>query len=518
MSERYVSYDIKGIQKSIFAVPKLLTIVGGSAVVDEFDTTKISDIVRGYSGAKLVFAGGGKGIISVETVESANHLIASLVNEAHSIGLSLRIGNESTLGTAMTEANDLYPFIPENLKGHPCKESGLYPVETGGVHKLIINRTEMGREDPIGNRILKLMRSLKVIPEKLINKNLAFVKSVDETDKGMGKTGNKLFKERKRWAVIAMDGNDVGKQFRSYKGGDIEGWVNKVSVAIKKCTQEAFAIALGETLAEMGKEFEFPTYAEVVNGEQYELTVLPFRPLILGGDDILVLAHTSVAMLFVRKIIKNFERLTAEAEKENTGEILWPGSEGTGKLTISAGITYIGISYPLHTAIEYADELLRGAKSKKREEGKITPSAIDWECITEGFIDTPAERRYRELVFKDKDMDGDRIELTCRPYTIEMLEEKLIPLTNKIKISSRSVMTGLLEALRKPWAERVLHFSAFVRHGENQWIQSLLDESNPHYPGEGWQYDKDKKLRRTMIPDAMLLVEEEHRVKSGERI
>ncbi len=372
----------------------------------------------------------------------------------------------------------------------------------------------MGERDPVGNRILKLMRGLKVLPDNLVDKNLAFVKSIDPSDKGMGVAGSKLFQDRKRWAVIAMDGNDVGKQFRSYKGNDRENWAKKVSSAIKNCTQEAFAIALGETLTEMGKEFVFPTYIEVVDGNKNELTVLPFRPLILGGDDILVLAHTSVAMLFIRRIVSNFERLTEEAEKSNAGDALWPGSQGAGKLTISAGIVYIGTSYPLHTAIEYADELLSGAKSKNRQKGKITPSAVDWENITEGFIDTPAERRYRELVFLDNDL-GDRIELTCRPYTIEKLEKDLIPLSRKIADSSRSVMTGLLNSMKKPWAERVLCFSAFVRHDENRWIQNLLDESNPNKPGDGWIFDKEQKLRKTMIPDALLLVEEEHRIAGG---
>lgn len=514
MPERFVSYDIKGIQKSIFAVPRLKTIVGGSAMIDRFDA-KIAVIANEYSDAKQVFAGGGKGILAVKTAESATELIKRLVVEAHSIGLSLRVGNESSLEAAMIEANQLYPFIPEKLEGHPCKESGLYPVEGDNVHEIIAKRTHLGEKDPVGNRILKLMRDLNVLPEKLVDKNLSFVKSIDVTDKGMGVAGSKLFQDRKRWAVIAMDGNDVGKQFRSYKGSDRKNWAKKVSSAIKDCTQEAFAFALGETLAEMGKEFEFPTYTEVVNGKQHELTVLPFRPLILGGDDILVLAHTSVAMLFVRKIVSNFERLTEEAEIRNTGDALWPGSEGAGKLTISAGIVYIGTSYPLHTAIEYADELLSGAKSKNRQEGKITPSAVDWENITEGFIDTPAERRYRELVFIDNDLDGDRIELTCRPYTIEKLEKNLIPLSRKITDSSRSAMTGLLSSMKKPWAERVLYFSAFVRHDKNRWIQNLLDESNPKKPGDGWILNREQKLRRTMIPDALLLVEEEHRITGG---
>lgn len=519
MNDKYISYDIKGIQKSIFAVPRLLTIIGGSAMIDGFDN-KIESIAESYDGIDKIFAGGGKGILSAASEELAENVIKRLVKEAHAMGLSLRIGNENTLESAMTEANQLYPFIPDNLEGYPCEESGLFPVKNKGVHEIIKNRIELGRVDPVGRKILKFMRVEGLIPEKLKDKNLDFVKSIDKDDPGMGAAGNKLFENSNRWAIIAMDGNDIGRQFRAYKAKEDmskehkeiakNAWTKKVSEKLKECTIKAFAVSLGKILNDMVKEIEFPTYKE--NGEEY--TVLPFRPLILGGDDLLVISHTSVAMPFVRKIVKNFERFTAqeaEEEEKNTGNLLWPASIKEGKLTISAGIVYIGTSYPLHTAIEYADDLLNGAKAEMRVKDAITPSVIDWENITESFIDTPAERRYRELVFNDKDLSA-RIELTCRPYTIENLEKELIPLTEKIRGSSRSVMTDLLESMKKSWAERVLYLSSFARHEKNKWISKLLDESNPDkLEKKGWIIDRS--VRKTMIFDAMLLVEEEHRVK-----
>lgn len=519
MGLKYIGYDIKGIQKAIFSVPRLLTIIGGSAQIAEYDNM-IELYAKSRDGVYRVFSGGGKGILTAESTEKAEKVIVDLVDRACSLGLSIRLSNSDDLTSAMQEANELYPFIPEELEGHPCEESGLYPVMDGGVHKVIRNRLSLGRKDPVGTSILAFMTINDLIPESVKGKNLVFVKSIDSADSGIGAAGEMLFGTRNRWAVIAMDGNDIGRQFRAYdaecakrsKGNDNEermAWVRNVSKTLKYCTKMAFAESLSEAIDDLANEIDFPTYIE--NGTEF--TVLPFRPLILGGDDLLFLAHTSVAIRLVRRIIRNFQRLTNEAEQKNSDFPLWPASGEDGMLTMSAGVVYIGTDYPLHTAIEYADSLLNGAKAAMRVENTLTPSAIDWENITESFIDTPEERRYRELVFIDGDIGDQRIELTCRPYTIDQLEHNLIPLTVKIKDSSRSVMTGLLHCLKMPWSERMLHLSSLARNRKNSWIVDLLDERDPSKPHEGWITKGD--VRRTMIPDALLIVEEEHRLRVG---
>ncbi len=59
----FVSYDIKGIQKTIFSVPKLKTIIGGSAQIALFDDS-INNLIDKLGGVHKVFSGGGRGISS----------------------------------------------------------------------------------------------------------------------------------------------------------------------------------------------------------------------------------------------------------------------------------------------------------------------------------------------------------------------------------------------------------------------------------------------------------------------
>jgi len=503
--ERFVSYDIKGIQKSIFSTPRLLTIVGGSALVDEFDQNVKTSFLE-EAGVELIFSGGGKGTFKVDSLQRANTLTKQLIDEAHSKGVSLRIANEDSFDKATSGANQLFPFIPEELEGHPCRESALYPVKNGGVHHLIKERIELGKKDPVGTKVINEMKKHRILPEKLHDVNIRFFNSIDEDGSSGGMAGDALFNKRKRWAVIAMDGNDIGMQFRQYNNIEL---VKEASKAISDTTLKAFAYALSDSIEEYGKMTKQSLPVQKENGIDYK--VLPFRPLILGGDDLLLIAHTSVALFFVRRMVHYFEEFSAEANRNSTNT-LWSNSDN---LTISAGVVYIGTKYPLYSAVQYADELLSGAKAEFRIKNSSTPSAVDWENITEGFIDTPAERRYRELVFIDEALDNKRIELTCRPYSIKDLEEKLmkgIISHPKARTISRSVAVGLFDVLNASWAKRVSGLSGLIRH-EKKWLFEYLDESNLVRPGAGWIDDKDNNVRKTMILDALSIMEEEHRIK-----
>jgi hypothetical protein len=517
MNSKYVSYDIKGIQKAIFSVSRLLSIVGGSALIDSFDRETVKELAEASGNVRVIFSGGGKGVLETDSNDMAESLKKMLVKKAFKLGLSLRTGISSTLNDAMKEGDELYPYIPEDLEGHPCRESGLYPVTGSGIHPIIQQRIEYGRQDKLGSRILELMIDLDAIPEKLRGKRLAFIKTLDPADGPQGKAGEKLFSARNRWAVVSMDGNDLGRQFRECKLElrERSEWARKFSKAIAHCTENAFALAMGEVLEDYIKEDELPTYDD--NG--CPTVLIPFRPLILGGDDVLLLTHTSLAMPFARLMTRKFEELTLQAHDvySNDKYEIWPANKD-GKLRISSGIVYIGTSYPLHAAIDYADALLGGAKAKfrsKDDELQPTPSAVDWESITENFIDNTSDRRFRELVFEDMDLDGCRIELTRRPYTIDDLERDVIPLKEKLRTSvARSITSGLLENLRKPWSERVLFLSSFSRQDDNRMLAILLDETNPSEVGDGWHVVNDK-LRSTIVPDVLLLLEEEHRISSG---
>ena len=121
MNSKYVSYDIKGIQKAIFSVSRLLSIVGGSALIDSFDRETVKELAEASGNVRVIFSGGGKGVLETDSNDMAESLKKMLVKKAFKLGLSLRTGISSTLNDAMKEGDELYPYIPEDLEGHPCR-------------------------------------------------------------------------------------------------------------------------------------------------------------------------------------------------------------------------------------------------------------------------------------------------------------------------------------------------------------------------------------------------------------
>jgi hypothetical protein len=120
----YLSYDVRGIQQFIYCIPKLKYMVGGSAIIDRFDTVFVKNKAE-EAGAKRIFSGGGKGIVRFE--DGSEGLIKrfenELVSEANNMGLDLRLGRSKDLAEAMEGADTLYPFVPESMEGKPCPVS-----------------------------------------------------------------------------------------------------------------------------------------------------------------------------------------------------------------------------------------------------------------------------------------------------------------------------------------------------------------------------------------------------------
>src|SRR5690606_24518550 len=93
--------------------------------------------------------------------------------------------------------------------------------------------------------------------------------------------------------------------------------------------------------------------------------VLPLRPLILGGDDVVLLCHCEYAFDFVRAVAERFAVESKAAAENHTDGQLWPGSGN--ELSISAGVLFTNSQMPLHAAIPYTEDLLKNAKRVYRQ-------------------------------------------------------------------------------------------------------------------------------------------------------
>jgi hypothetical protein len=511
----YLTYDVKGIQSFIFRIPRLRYIIGGSALIDRFDRETMINGIN-IPGARRIFSAGGKGAFFCENDECADRVGKEIVAKAREIGLDVKLGKNNDFCEAANCADKLYPFIPANLDGQPCHTSGLYPVQPGSgvgkdgkthplVEKRIYDRNLLTKR--FENRLLPNVKMPPGFP-----KEQEFFHSVDAEEDADGKKGARSIGNRNRWAVICMDGNDMGMQFREFMkkklGSEKTGkWIEEMSRSLDKCSVEAAQAGIQEVVRNWAATLDSKTISD-------SPLVLPVRPLVVGGDDIIALCHVSYAMAFVKEAARVFEETSEKEGKrvtEATGVSAWPATGG--RLTLSAGILFCPVTLPLHTAIPYAETLMAGAKKKGREckggsEPSPSPSCLDWEQVTDGVIDTPSARRQRELRMIDQDDAGTTVELTRRPYTLDEFRD-LERLAEGYRSIPATIRHSVLPGLRKGRFDR-LAFYARIAKNHPTLFEALQEWPKP---GGRWKVDPAARVMSTDIVDALLLLEEEHRME-----
>lgn len=503
--EQYLAYDIKGIQQFIFSVPKLKYIVGASLLIAKFD-----DWAADSYDNEVIFTGGGRGIFYSKNENTIDEIKSALVKKARESGLDLRLGTAGSFSEVVHCADDLYAYVPDSLEGEPDAVSGMLPTDkTDRIHPILEKRREtvgnIRNDNSFDQQILnnifdKLPPDIQKFKEK--GGKVEFLSTVkadlddDEEFYERAMKGSEVLGDRNRWAIVCLDGNDMGSQFRAFEKAHTDksdekktAWYKDMSKQLDACTKGAFYEALKIVIQ---KWYDESCY---MISEEDHLLVLPFRPLILGGDDVTAIIHSSYALDFAKIMIEKFNDLSKQHKE------LWVGTNG--ELTISAGIAYTNVSLPLHTSIPYAESLLGSAKGKfrtKKEEGKPTPAAIDWEHITESMLDTPSARRHRDLVFYDEDI-GTKITLTERPYNIEQLKE-VLTLKEKLRNKPFSLLAECQTILTLPWAKRVQRLAAMKK--QNAELVTFIQDDDFE--------DNHKPERTTKFLDAVSLLEEDHRL------
>ncbi|MBQ9754826.1 MAG: hypothetical protein IJV93_08780 [Lentisphaeria bacterium] len=494
----YLCYDLKGIQQYIFQIPKLKCCIGGSRQIDTFDREDAGELT--LEGIRKIYTGGGKGAFECDSQAALEELKQELLDRARLKGLTIRFGISDDYFTAAREIAETYCFQPDSLEGAPCEQSGLYPT-LEKIHPLIRKRIALGscheEESPVESRFLKSLREI------FKRDDLGFFYNVSAGDED-GWEAAEALGNRNRWAVVCMDGNDMGSQFLAFAKNaprdpaaaqqQWSKWLPEMSQRLDECTRSA---------AEAG----MIAVAEVFLKNLPDSSVLPLRPLIVGGDDVTVLVHCEYAMLFVKTVMAKFNELSRKYAH------LWCGTNG--EMTISAGILYAPVTLPLHSALSYAEMLLASAKThgrelKKEKNSAVSLPCVDWESVTEGLLVSPGIRRCREFRFYDKEI-GKNVELTSRPYSLEELSklEKAKALWEELP---RNIRFQIHPALFAPKDERAAFYARLLKnHPEHaRQLREPIEGVSDSY-GSAWEKIGDDCLKTNVI-DILLLAQEEYRL------
>lgn len=146
-------------------------------------------------------------------------------------------------------------------------------------------------------------------------------------------------------ATIAMDGNGVGGLFAGLMETGTAEERQKVSKALSIATEQAFQEA---------------AYVTMRGG------TVNVIPVVLGGDDLIVIVAAVDAWKFARQVVTSFA----------TGVAAKLGEDKARGLSVSAGITFHKVKHPITAAIQTSDALMRRAK-KEHTGGQAAFSWID---------------------------------------------------------------------------------------------------------------------------------------------
>lgn len=250
----------------------------------------------------------------------------------------------------------------------------------------------------------------------------------------------KSLNENYSWmAVIHADGNNMGLMLQklgeytqSVKGQSFITLFRDFSKALDKATKEAAKLAYDETMKDIKPNLK---------------RFIPFRPIVVGGDDLTIICRGDLALQFTKLFLRFFE----EKSKKHLESLADKVDSFKNGLTACAGIAYIKESYPFHYGNQLAETLCGEAKKAARKglaENNITPSCLMFHKVQDSFVEDFKRIKERELTAGDIGFDFGPYYLDkTKNATIAQLEDNVSKFNGKegnaIKSHLRQWLTDL---------------------------------------------------------------------------
>lgn len=394
--------SVQGIQDFIFKTNKLAEIVGASELVEQICKEifwNVSNLKEDSKNILLAAAGNVKCIF--ESEEACKNMVLLFPKTV------MQMAPGITISQAVVKFEDEKPQyndidkLEKALKKQRNKasvpfETGFMMLErarrTGGiVHTSVRKRN--GENEKVDLATFRKLEAVKQIDRYTSKDDLANEKLFEKFTGKAVKKREVLKSEipydiedinngiENSWiAVIHADGNGLGNLIQNYGDKLIENQeFKKFSDAIQTATEKACQLAFREII-------------ELEKSKKY-----PVRPIIIGGDDLTIIIRADLALKFTESYLTHFEETTQDAFKELKTEKV------KGGLTACAGIAYVKDHYPLHYALQLAEDLCKDAKNLVKN--KVTfrvdgmpKSSVAFLKVMDSFVEPLKEMKKRSMI------------------------------------------------------------------------------------------------------------------------
>jgi len=211
-------------------------------------------------------------------------------------------------------------------------------------------------------------------------------------------------------AVVHIDGNSMGSRFELCN--DLIS-LRKLSKSVENATIQATQATVKHLVALLNDNH---TIEEI--GLQIKQNFLPFRPIIIGGDDITFVCNGKLGIYLAKEFIKNF--ISQEV------------SDGK-PLSACGGVAIVKTKFPFFKAYQLAEELTQSAKNECRKHKNS--SFIDFHISSGGFSGSwnDIKCNHYAAVEGNAHFGPYRIDNDNEENSLKKLEDKISDLINKPK-------------------------------------------------------------------------------------
>ncbi len=196
-------------------------------------------------------------------------------------------------------------------------------------------------------------------------------------------------------AVVHIDGNDIGKRFREVN--TLEDY-RRESCQIGRWMETSLKKGIGH-LANAVEQFQKD--GDGKSADKESKSTLPFRPIIIGGDDITFVCRADLGVWLTEIIL---------------GALTEAQTGIKDPITACAGIAIIKPSYPFHQGYELAEALCSNAKAQSRGVPNSHLHWLDFHILKGGTFASLEDIRQTVYMHRGKALTG-------RPFALGKSQE-----------------------------------------------------------------------------------------------
>ena len=403
-------YDVRGIQEFIFSSSKLKENIGASILVAKVLSKRLKEAVEKLGqvivdwekadefkilkdeniNAEIVYAGGGNAMVAYRNRDIAKEVtkaLSKIILEETGGALRFSVAHIDTNFTNFTE--DRQKLIKE------LRENKEETIETFPLLGIAI--TKQGTTDGLP-AVKKVDRDFISLPAFLKREEEEKEKGYFDYLLGNFKNDYKFPREfdqlgqrtgERHLAVVHIDGNNMGKMIEGVIK-DVEDYneavqrIRKLSKEITEHYKDA-AKCVVKKIIENLKWGQLKDKIELAWDETDNRLYLPFRPLVLNGDDVTFVTDGRLGVALAEEFLREISIKSVSGKR----------------LSACAGVAIVKTHFPFYRAYQLAERLCSSAKLKGKiialnAEREMEENWLDFHIVYSGIRTELNELRKRQ--------------------------------------------------------------------------------------------------------------------------